>query len=125
MDDIENQDAVLKTLEGMDGIRNIRNAQTETDILLKLNSGVKIVGGIVILALVAISIVIIMNTIKISVFTRRTEISIMKYVGATDVYKRQVHSCFGGCCQQLFLQELHFHLLVFCNLWENLAFRQQ
>ncbi|MBS4960098.1 MAG: permease-like cell division protein FtsX [Clostridiales bacterium] len=88
LDDIENQDAVLKTLEGMDGIRNIRNAQTETDILLKLNSGVKIVGGIVILALVAISIVIIMNTIKISVFTRRTEISIMKYVGATDWFIR-------------------------------------
>ena len=36
----------------------------------------------------AISVVIITNTIKLSVFTRRTEISIMKYVGATDWFIR-------------------------------------
>lgn len=32
--------------------------------------------------------VIIVNTIKISVFTRKTEINIMKYVGATDWFIR-------------------------------------
>ena len=41
-----------------------------------------------ILALAAISVVIITNTVKLSVFTRRTEISIMKYVGATDWFIR-------------------------------------
>ena len=41
-----------------------------------------------ILVLALIAVVIIMNTIKLSVFTRRYEINIMKFVGATDWFIR-------------------------------------
>ena len=88
LDNIENQNYVLTELEKIDGVRNIRHAQTETDILIKLNKGVTIVGSVIIGILLIISIVIIMNSIKISVYTRRTEIGIMKYVGATDWFIR-------------------------------------
>lgn len=88
LDGIDYQGSVLASLESMDGIRNIRHAQTETDVLLKINKVLGIVGVVVIAILGIISVVIIMNTIKISVYTRRNEINIMKFVGATDWFIR-------------------------------------
>ncbi|NLK36948.1 MAG: ABC transporter permease [Epulopiscium sp.] len=88
LDNIENQADVLAKLQKLEGIDNIRHAQTETEVLLKLNKMIKITGVLVIAILAAISIVIIFNTIKISVYTRRNEITIMKYVGATDWFIR-------------------------------------
>ncbi|MGL4791435.1 MAG: permease-like cell division protein FtsX, partial [Anaerotignaceae bacterium] len=88
LDEIENQGTVLAALEKIDGIRNIRHSQAETEILIKLNNGITVVGVTVICILAVISIIIIMNTIKISVYTRRTEIGIMKFVGATDWFIR-------------------------------------
>ncbi len=88
LDGIEYQGDVLSKLENIQGIRNIRHAQTETDVLIKVNKGVTIFGIVVIGILGIISVVIIMNTIKISVYTRKSEINIMKFVGATDWFIR-------------------------------------
>lgn len=88
LEGIEYQGDVLKSIEGIPGIRNVRHAQTETQILLKLNKVISIVGIAIVIILAVISVVIIMNTIKISVYTRRTEINIMKFVGATDWFIR-------------------------------------
>lgn len=88
LEGIEFQSDVLKEIQGVAGIRNVRHAQTETEILLKLNKVFSIVGVAVVALLAIISVVIIMNTIKISVYTRRTEINIMKFVGATDWFIR-------------------------------------
>jgi cell division transport system permease protein len=88
IDNIEYQKDVISEIKQIDGVRNIRNAQNETDILLKLNKVISIVGLLSMLILAAISVVIITNTIKISVYTRKTEINIMKYVGATDWFIR-------------------------------------
>ena len=88
LDGIEYQSSVLSELEKLDGINNIRHAQSETEVLLKLNKIIQITGILVIAILGIISVVIIMNTIKISVFTRRNEINIMKFVGATDWFIR-------------------------------------
>ena len=49
---------------------------------------VNTLGGVIILALVVVSLVIITNTIRASVFSRRKEINIMKYVGATNTFIR-------------------------------------
>ena len=46
-------------------------------------------GGLAIVAILgAVSILIVSNTIKLTIFSRRKEISIMKYVGATDTFIR-------------------------------------
>ncbi len=50
--------------------------------------GIKIGSYIIIIALIAVSIFIISNTIKLTVYARRKEISIMKYVGATNSFIR-------------------------------------
>ncbi len=88
IDDIKNQSEVLKNIEKIDGIKKVRNAENATDILLKLNKVLTFVGILGIALLAVISIVIITNTIKISVYNRKTEINIMKYVGATDWFIR-------------------------------------
>lgn len=88
LDNIKNQNTVLDELQQINGVRKIRHAQTETEILMKASNAIRIIGGVVIIVLMAISIVIIMNTIKISVYTRKNEIMIMKFVGATDWFIR-------------------------------------
>ena len=69
-------------------LENIKDAHSETEVLVKVNTIITVIGVLVIAILVVISVVIIVNTIKISVFTRKTEINIMKYVGATDWFIR-------------------------------------
>ncbi|WP_250278815.1 permease-like cell division protein FtsX [[Clostridium] colinum] len=70
------------------GIEKIRHSQKESDILLAINNAIRISSIIIILILAVISVTIIINTIKLAVYIRRTEINIMKYVGATDWFIR-------------------------------------
>ena len=58
------------------------------EALVKIADGIKIVSGIILVILIFISIFIITNTIKLTVHARRKEISIMKYVGATNGFIR-------------------------------------
>ena len=88
IDDIRNQGEVISDLENIQGIRKIRHAATETELLTKLNSGVKVGGGCLLLLIAIIAIVTIFNTIKASIYTRRDEIGIMKLIGATDWFVR-------------------------------------
>ncbi len=91
IDDINNQPPVLESLNAMKTageLENIKDAHSETEVLVKVNTIITVLGVLVIAILVVISVVIIVNTIKISVFTRKTEINIMKYVGATDWFIR-------------------------------------
>lgn len=69
----------------------IEKINSPTDIaesLISLDKTLKTFGSIVISILVIVSLVIVSNTIKISVFSRRREINIMKYVGATNSFIR-------------------------------------
>lgn len=80
--------------ETVDSIKSIRGvekvlAQTEVaSILAGVKKTVNYAGAGIVLILIAVSVVIITNTIKLTVFSRRKEINIMKYVGATDNFIR-------------------------------------
>ena len=88
LDSIKNQDDVLTALQGIEGIDNVRHGQTETELLLKASRIFNVSSVLVMLLLGVISVMIIINTIRISVLNRRVEINIMKYVGATDWFIR-------------------------------------
>lgn len=79
------------TVEQIRKIRGVEKVIAQTDvasILSGLKTSVNYAGAGVVIILVAVSIVIIVNTIKLTVFSRRREINIMKYVGATDGFIR-------------------------------------
>ena len=88
MEGIKYQADILKALESVEGIDNVRHGQTETEVLMKANRIFNISSALIMLVLGVISVMIIMNTIRISVVNRRVEINIMKYVGATDWFIR-------------------------------------
>jgi len=58
------------------------------DKLMSLTNGIRIVTGVILVGLIIGAIFIISNTIKLTVYARRKEISIMKYVGATNSFIR-------------------------------------
>lgn len=90
IDDLRYQTDVIQALEGMqsEGIGNVRHSQGVADIALTVSNVVRAVCVVLIFILATISIVIITNTIRITVNARKTEINIMKYVGATDWFIR-------------------------------------
>jgi cell division transport system permease protein len=80
--DVQNQ---ILTFEN---IKKITSKDETVTTLINLANGIKIVTGVILVLLVIISIFIIANTIKLTVHARRKEISIMKYVGATNGFIR-------------------------------------
>ena len=80
----EVQDQILT----FDNIKKITSKDETVTTLINLANGIKIVTGVILVLLVVISIFIIANTIKLTVHARRKEISIMKYVGATNGFIR-------------------------------------
>lgn len=80
------QDEITNLL-GKD-LKKITSRDDTITTLLNLANGIKIVTGIILVFLVLISTFIIANTIKLTVHARRKEISIMKYVGATNSFIR-------------------------------------
>ena len=86
--DIEKADAVAKRAEGLKGTEGIRYYKDTVDKLVRFTNGMQMAGIIIILFLIVISIVVVANTIKLTVLNRSEEISIMKYVGATNWFIR-------------------------------------
>lgn len=78
------QDAISK----LDGISDINSNNDLLSNLDRVANALKIVTGVLMSLLVLISIFIISYTIKLTVHARRKEISIMKYVGATNGFIR-------------------------------------
>ena len=78
------QDEISK----LENVKKITSSDETVSTLIDLANGIKIVTGVILILLIFISIFIIANTIKLTVHARRREISIMKYVGATNGFIR-------------------------------------
>ncbi len=79
---------VAETAVDIKGVDDITYYQETIDKLAKVSRFIEI-GSVVVMAfLIVISIVIVANTIKLTVMNREKEISIMKYLGATDWFIR-------------------------------------
>ncbi|MGL4606387.1 MAG: permease-like cell division protein FtsX [Eubacteriaceae bacterium] len=70
------------------GVEYVRYGQEYVEALVSFNNFTNTLSIVVLVVLSLISIFIIYNTIKLTVFARRREIGIMKYVGATNAYIR-------------------------------------
>ena len=86
--DLKLSSQVQDEIKKIDNIDSIQSRDETINGLVAIANGVRIVSAVILKLLVLISIFIIGNTIKLTVHARRKEISIMKYVGATDSFIR-------------------------------------
>lgn len=87
-DDVSNFSKTISTIEHIEGVDSV-SALTDVAEVVSGIKNMAYIGGMVIIGLlIAVSIMIISNTIKITIFNRKREINIMKYVGATNGFIR-------------------------------------
>ena len=86
--DLSMNDQVYNSINNLDTVREIQNKRDTIQTLSKVGNTIQIVTFVMFAILILISLFIISNTIKLTVHARRKEISIMKYVGATNGFIR-------------------------------------
>ncbi|MBQ8961577.1 MAG: permease-like cell division protein FtsX [Ruminococcus sp.] len=86
-----NNDTIEDTvaqISQMEHVESVSSMPQVAEFLRELRRVVTIIAVAIIIALAAVSMIMISNTTKASVFARREEIQIMKYVGATNAFIR-------------------------------------
>ncbi len=86
--DISKMDETLSATEKIENVESVRSPDSFVELLTEMRRVVTIVAIAIIIALLIVSMVIISNTTRASVFSRRREISIMQSVGATKGFIR-------------------------------------
>lgn len=86
--DIEYSVSVVDSITNLPGVDEVNHYDEAIDNLITIANYIKIGGVSVIAILALISIFIISNTIKLTVVSRKREINIMKFIGATNGYIR-------------------------------------
>ena len=86
--DLELNEQVQENILQIPNVDSIESSNKVISQVIRLAKGVRVITGAILILLVIISIAIISNTIKLTVHARRREISIMKYVGATNSFIR-------------------------------------
>ena len=79
---------VQEEISKLDNVKNINSSDETSAKLVSIGNTINIITAIILILLILISIFIIGNTIKLTVHARRKEISIMKYIGATNSFIR-------------------------------------
>ena len=88
VDLMENFDKTSKEIEKLENVDSIRDDKDIATVLINIRSSVTYLSVGIIALLMLVSLFIISNTIRITMFSRRLEISIMKAVGATKGFIR-------------------------------------
>lgn len=88
MDDLSQYDTTVAQIQQIKGVNSISNRSETAKKLTKISTIVNQIGFCVVVALMIISLFIIANTIRATMYSRRFEISIMKSVGATNTFVR-------------------------------------
>lgn len=86
INDASMQSSLVTYIENLDGVRQVNRSEITAN---SLSSAAKLVGYValaIIIILLAVSVFLITNTIVIGITVRKEEISIMKFMGATDTF---------------------------------------
>ncbi len=127
---VKNADDVKKTaaaIADLYGVDEVKYGQDVAANLFELTHLMRFFGVILMALLLGATIFIISNTIRLTVFARRKEIAIMKYVGATDWFIRWPFilegvglGIIGGGVSALALRS--FYSAMVAKIYESLAF---
>lgn len=86
--ELEDADRVVEVLSTFDGITKVNYYKDTVDKLIQVTDSLKVALLVIMAFLVIVSVVVVSNTVKLTVFARQREIEIMKYVGATNWFIR-------------------------------------
>ncbi|MCQ2081218.1 MAG: permease-like cell division protein FtsX [Lachnospiraceae bacterium] len=86
--DVSKQSELVSYLESVQGIRTVNRSEVTASTLTGMNALIAYISIGIIVILLAVSIFLISNTVTIGISVRKEEISIMKYIGATDFFVR-------------------------------------
>ena len=82
------QDALVKYIEGLDGVREVNQLKGATQTLSSFNTLLTYISVAIILILLCVAVFLISNTVAIGISIRKEEIGIMKLIGATNFFVR-------------------------------------
>lgn len=85
---LEAANDIAEKAGAMEGVEDVKYYKETVDKLMNATKFIQMAAIIVMIFLIVVSIVVVSNTIKLTVFNRAREISIMKYVGATNWFIR-------------------------------------
>lgn len=88
MKNMEQFDDTVSQIKNIDGIDTVQSQNDLADKITAIKRGVTVAGFWIIAILMVIALVIVSNTIRVTMYNRKLEISIMKAVGATDSFVR-------------------------------------
>ena len=82
--DLSQMESMSKQMQAIQGVYSVTAPVEMTNVFVQVQRSVTKVGRGIVLVLMIVSIITVGSTIRLSVFARRREIEIMKYVGATN-----------------------------------------
>lgn len=88
LSDVSLQPALVSYLEGLEGVRTVNRSEITAATLTGINALIAYISIGIIAILFAVSVFLISNTVTIGISVRKEEITIMKYIGATDFFVR-------------------------------------
>ncbi len=86
--DISKAKEAEEALSQIEQVESVTNKQDVVNMVLSASKAVKRISIVIMALLLIVAVVIISNTVRLTVFNRRKEINIMKYIGATDRFIR-------------------------------------
>lgn len=120
-------ETAASSIAQISGVEEAKYGQDVVEHLFDITRLMRIFGLALMVLLAGATLFIISNTIRLTVFARRKEIAIMKYVGATDWFIRWpfiiegiVMGCFGGLLAALALRS--FYAAMAAKIYSTLAF---
>lgn len=88
LQDVGQLEEIVPQLESISGVVDVNVPTGLSDLVVNIHKAVTVISVGLVVVLGFVSIVVISNTIRLTVFARRKEINIMKYVGATNGFIR-------------------------------------
>ncbi|MBQ7288119.1 MAG: permease-like cell division protein FtsX [Clostridia bacterium] len=85
---LETFDETVEMIKKTEGVDSVQSQENVADTVYAIKNALKIAGFWIIGILIIISLVIVSNTIRVTMYNRKLEINIMKAVGATDSFIR-------------------------------------
>ena len=86
LSDVSNQESIVNLIQKMEGVRKVSSSNSIADGLTSFNTLVTYISATIIILLLMVSVFLISTAVATGIRVRKDEISIMKYIGATELF---------------------------------------